>query len=181
MSITSFRAVSVGALGGLAAFLALGPAAPYGAQLFAALIGWAGFTHFGGKLDGLTKSIPHYVFGVALAALALVAATRLPYGEAIGAAAWTAIAVAITLVLLVLASKLPALSEWPVSLAAYATLLATTRADDIVALAPNNPALLTALSLIVGAILAFAAERLAEALQKYLPLPGQKAPSAARS
>ncbi|CAN2534113.1 MAG TPA: DUF1097 domain-containing protein [Methylosinus sp.] len=180
MSITSFKAVSVAALGGLAAFLALGPAAPYGAQLFAALIGWAGYQHFGGKLDGLKKSIVHYLFGVLLAALALVVSTRLPYGETIGAPAWTAIAVAITLGLLVLAAKLPALSEWPVALAAYATLLATTRADDIVALAPTNPALLATLSLIVGAIFALAAEQLAEALQK-LPLPGQKAPSAARS
>ncbi|MBU3887510.1 MULTISPECIES: DUF1097 domain-containing protein [Methylosinus] len=180
MSITSFRAVSVGALGGLAAFLALGPAASYGAQLFAALIGWAGYMQFGGKLEGLKKSIPHHLFGVLLAAVALVAATRLPYGETIGVAAWTAIAVAVTLVLLVLASKLPALAEWPVSLAAYATLLATTHADDLLALAPNNPALLAALSLIVGAVFGYAAEQLAEALQK-LPLPGQKAPSAARS
>ncbi|MBG0810522.1 DUF1097 domain-containing protein [Methylosinus sp. H3A] len=181
MSITSYKAVSVGALGGLAAFLALGPAAPHGAQLFAALIGWAGYQHFGGKLEGLKKSVLHYLFGVFLAALALVVSTRLPYGETIGDAAWTAIAVAITLGLLVLASKLPALGEWPVALLAYATLFATTRADEIVALAPSNPVLLAALSLIVGAIFAFAAEHLAEALQKYLPLPGQKAPSAARS
>lgn len=179
MSIAYFRAVSVGALGGLAAFLALGPAAPYGAQLFAALIGWAGYAHLGGKLEGLKKSVPYNLLGVALAAVALLAANHLPYGEAIGAPAWTAIAVAVTLIALVLSANLPALAEWPVSLAAYATLLATTRADELTTLAPTNPALLAALSLIAGAILGYAAEQLAEALSK-LPLPGQKAPSAAR-
>ncbi|BBU61352.1 hypothetical protein MSC49_12870 [Methylosinus sp. C49] len=179
MSIAYFRAVSVGALGGLAAFLALGPAAPYGAQLFAALIGWAGYMHLGGQLDGLKKSVPHNLLGVALAAVALLAATHLPYGEAIGVAAWTAIAIGVTLVALVLSAKLPALAQWPVSLAAYATLLATTRADEISALTAGNPALLAALSLIVGAILGYAADQLAEALSK-LPLPGQKAPSVAR-
>ncbi|WP_018264229.1 DUF1097 family protein [Methylosinus sp. LW4] len=179
MSIAYFRAVSVGALGGLAAFLTLGPAAPYGAQLFAALIGWAGYIHLGGKLDGLKKSVPHDLLGVALAAVALLAAAHIPYGEVVSPAASTGIAVAITLVALVLSAKAPALAEWPVSLAAYATLLATAHADDLVALSPSNPALLAALSLIAGAILGYLADQLAEALLK-LPLPGQKAPSAAR-
>lgn len=182
MTISIYRAVSVGALGGVAAFLAVGPAAPHGAQLFAVLIGWAGFYHFGGKLEGLKKAVLHYLFGVALAALALVLVTQLPYGATLGAATWTGVAVAITLGVVVLASKLPALSDFAIAILGYATLLGLAligdRADKIVALSPDNPLLVATLSLVVGAIFALVSDYLAEALQKYLPLRGQRTQSA---
>lgn len=182
MSIVTFRAVSIGVLGGLAAFLILGPASVYGVQLFALFVGWAGFYHFGGKLEGLRKTVVHYLFGAALGWLALVVVTQLPYGAAIGLPAFAGIAVAITLGLLVLASKLPALSDFSVAILGYAAVLGLAlgdnRVDKILVPSLENPLVIAAVSLIVGAILGFVSETLAEALRKYVPLRGPRAQSA---
>jgi hypothetical protein len=173
MSISICRAASIGAIGGIAAFIAFGPAAPHGAQLFVLLIGWAGYSHFGGKLDGLKRAVSHYLFGALLAALALVLATQLPYGEPLGVAAWSAIAIAVTLAALAFVPKLPTLSDISGALLGYAAVLGQAAAgggnEKIVALAADNPLLVALASLILGAVLALLAESLAETIQK-LPL-----------
>ena len=179
------RAVSIGAIGGIAAFFAFGPAAPYGAQLFIVLIGWAGFCHFGGKLGGLKLAASHYLFGALLAALALVLTTQLPYGETLGVAGWSAIAVAITLAALAFAPKLPTLSDVTGALLGYAALLgqAAIGGGDakIIALTLDNPLLVALASLILGAVLALLAETLAETIQKLPLLRRPPAQSATRA
>ncbi|MBY6242271.1 DUF1097 family protein [Methylosinus sp. Sm6] len=173
MALSIIRAVSIGALGGLAAFLAFGPVAPHGAQLFALLIGWAGYSHFGSKLEGLKQALVHFLLGAALAALALVLVTQLPYGETLGAAAWTGIAAAATLAALAYVARLPGLGSLSVALLGYAALLACAAvggADKIVALAPDNCFLVAFLSLAAGALLGLAADALADAAEKRLPL-----------
>lgn len=182
MSISTYRAVSVGALGGVAAFLAEGPVAQYGAQLFPVLIGWAGYYHFGEKLEGLKKSLLHYLVGAVLAAAALIIAARFPYGAELGAASRTAIAVAVTLGVLVVASRLTALSDFPVAVLGYATLIGlaggSERGDRLLTLSYDNPLVVAILSLFAGVIFALLSDYLAEALQKYVPLPGQRTRSA---
>lgn len=182
MSISIYRAVSVGALGGVAAFLAEGPAAHYGAQLFPILIGWAAYYHFGGKIDGVTKALLHLLAGVVLAGVALALATRLPYGAALGASAWTAIAVAVTLGVLVCASRLSALSDFAVAILGYATLFAlvgvSERGERIIALSQDNPLAVAVLSLLAGVIFALLSDYLTEALQRLVPLRGQRPQSA---
>lgn len=178
------RAVSIGAIGGAAAFFAFGPAAPYGAQLFIVLIGWAGFCHFGGKLGGLKQAASHYLFGALLAALALVLTTQLPYGETLGVAGWSAITVAITLAALAFAPKLPTLGDVTGALLGYAALLGQAAIGGdakIVALALDNPLLVALASLILGAVLALLAETLAEAIQKLPLLRRPPAQSATRA
>jgi hypothetical protein len=173
MRLSIIRAASIGAVGGLAAFLSFGPAAPYGAQLFLLLIGWAGYASCGGKLVGLKQSLVHLLLGAVFAALALVLATQLPYGETLGAATWTAIAAALTLGVLAYVAFLPGLGAFAVALLGYSALFAAAAiggAEKIVALAPDNALLLGVLSLVAGALLGCLADVLAEAAQKYLPL-----------
>lgn len=182
MRLSIIRAVSVGAIGGLAAFLSFGPAAPYGAQLFALLIGWAGYSHFGGRLDGLRQAVVHFLLGAAFAALALVLAT-LPYGETFDTVARTSVAAALTLAALAYAARLPGLGALPVALLGYATLFAAAAggAEKIVALGLDNPFVVTIASLIAGALLGLLADALADAAEKYLPLgrsPARPATSA---
>jgi hypothetical protein len=185
MNFITFRAIAIGALGGLAAFLALGPGAGHGAELFALFVGVAGFYHFGGKLDGLKKTLFHYLFGAALGGLALVGLAAAPSDAPLGPAALAGIAVAVSLGLLVLASRLSALCDFPVAILAYASVagaaLADNRADKILAPSLENPLAAALLSLIAGALLGFVAETLAAALRKYAPMRGpgaQSAPSA---
>lgn len=184
MRLSITRAVSIGAVGGLAAFLSSGPAAPLGAQLFIVLIGWAGYSRFGDKLAGLKQALAHLLLGAAFAALALVLVTQLPYGETLGAAAWTAVVAALTLGALAYAASLPGLGAFAVALLGYVAPLAAAAiggADKIVALAPDNALLIAVLSLVVGALFGCVADALAEAAQKYLPLrrtPTQSATSA---
>lgn len=179
MSNSTYQAGSVAVLGGVATFLAVGPAAYFNVPLFAVLIGWAAFHQLGGGPEGLKKAIAHFVLGALLAALALALSSHPPFGDSIGAAAWTAIAVAVTLGALFLAARQPLAGSFPVALLAFATLLGAAGHDDrIVALTPDNPLIVATLALIVGALFAWAADALAEALRKYLPLPGGKAPAA---
>lgn len=184
MRLSIIRAASIGAVGGLAAFLAFGPAAPYSVQLFLLLIGWAGYSRFGDKLAGLKQALVHLLLGAAFAALALVLTTQLPYGETLGAAAWTAIVAALTLGALASAASLPGFGAFAVALLGYVALLAAAAiggADKIVALAPDNALLIGVLSLVAGALIGCIADALAEAAQKYLPLrrsPTQSATSA---
>jgi hypothetical protein len=173
MQLSIIRAVSIGAIGGIAAFLAFGPAAPHGAQLALPLIGWAAYHQFGGKLAGLKQSVIHLALGAAAAAVALLLATRLPLDETLGAATAIGLAVAITLAAVALAPKLPGLSDIPVVLLGYAALFAAAAiggADKLVALAPDNPFVVTVVSLAIGAVLGLLSDMLTESLQKYLPL-----------
>jgi hypothetical protein len=173
MQLSIIRAVSIGAIGGIAAFLAFGPAAPHGAQLFALLIGWAGYYQFGGKLAGVKQAALHLTLGAAAASLALLLATRLPLDETLGAATSTGLAAAVTLAAVALAPKLPGVSDIPVALLGYAALFAAAAiggVDKLVALAPDNLFVVTLLSLAVGAVFGLLSDGLAEALEKRLPL-----------
>lgn len=181
MQLSIIRAVSIGAIGGIAAFLAFGPAAPLGAQLFTLLIGWAGYYQFGGKLAGVKQSLLHLGLGAVAATLALLLATQAPLGETLGAAPSIGLAVALTLAALALAPKLPGFSDIPVALLGYAAVFAAAAAggvDKLVALAPDNLFVVTILSLAVGAVFGLLSDSLAEALEKRLPLRRAQKPSA---
>jgi hypothetical protein len=172
MSITAFRAVSIGLLAGLATFLALGPGAGHGPQLWAAFIAWASFIHLGGGLEGLKKTIIHNVFGALSGAVALGFATQFPSGSSIDYPAWAAIGVASTICAVVLASRLPAFSDVASSLLGYVAIFIAAAPDirmqKIVAPNLENPIVGVFASLIIGALLAFIAEAIADFLRKRL-------------
>ena len=176
MSIIAFRAVSIGLLAGVATFLTLGPAAGHGLRSWAVFIAWASFIHLGGGLEGLKKTISHNLFGAFLGSLALGFATQLPAGLSISYAAWASIGVALGICAIVLASKLPALSDIASSLLGFAAILIGALPDvsieKMVTPSLENPIVGVVASLILGALLAFIAEAIADLLRKRWPQRG---------
>jgi hypothetical protein len=176
MNITAFRAVSIGLLAGLTTFLALGPGAGHGLHSWAIFIAWASFIHLGGGLEGLKKTILQNFFGALLGSVALGFATQLPSGISISYPAWAAIGVALTICAIVLASELPAFSDVSSSLLGYVAILIGALPEISVEkiVAPNlgNPIIGVAASLIIGALLAFIAEAIADFLFSRLSRSG---------
>ena len=152
MNMIIIRAIGVALLGGLAAFLAFGPGAAYGLHALALLLGWASYSRFGGKLDGLAKSVAHSLAGAILGL--------------------AAIGVAVTLALLVLATRVALFADFVALLLGYAAMAGTAQGvqlEDFLAPSLGNPALGAVLSLLIGAFLACGADMLAEALGRTLP------------
>ena len=120
MDLITALAVSIGLLGGVATyvFLSFG----MGLQIWAAFIGWASYYHCGGQTKGLTDSIAGAVWGavMAAAAFALMGVIGLP--GALGAA----VAVAITVFIMIMGAKVPILSSIPAAVYGYASTAALT-------------------------------------------------------
>ncbi len=148
--------VSIGVLGGVATYLALGPLAGF-ILIWGIFIGWATFFAIGGDTAALKKGISCNVFGVVCAWLMAIILLNTPLGGwgAIGAG----IAVGATVLGMCLAAHLPALDAIPASVYGYAAtaayLLQTDGALDMGPLASanfSNALILVSVSLVVGAL-----------------------------
>lgn len=159
--------LSIALLGGVATFLLRA----IGLAVWAAFIAWACFFHSGGDAKALKQTIIGNAFGslVAWGALWLVVAS--PLG---GSEPGIAVIVAITVFVLCIAAKVPALSSIPANVYGYASTVAffllTAQAKAIAMLTEmdyhSNPLLLIVLSMVVGALFGFASAKLAGALAK---------------
>ena len=107
MDMITALAVSIGLLGGIAAWLFLGPIGGLGLSIWAAFIGWASFYHCGGKEAGLQKAIVNNVFGAIMGWIALLLVTQIPLAGSLGLPVWAGICVAVTVFILVIAAKKP--------------------------------------------------------------------------
>jgi hypothetical protein len=169
MDLITALAVSIGVLGGIAAFVLLSPIG-LGLQIWAAFIGWATFYHCGGKEAGLTKAITHNIFGAIMAYIALLLVTQIPLGAALGVPLWAGICVLITVFILVYAAKWPTLSDIPASVYGYAPTagfaLAGNKLGAVTSASLDNPFINIAISLIIGAALGYVSEKVAGALVK---------------
>ena len=106
MNIIASRAVGFALFGGLAAFLAFGPASAH-VQILALLLGWASYSHFDGKLDGLKRAVIHGLSGALLGiAAASFIAQHSRYGATIDFPVWAALGIGPTLALLVIATRI---------------------------------------------------------------------------
>ncbi len=79
MDLITALAVSIGVLGGIAAFCPFRRSA-WALQIWAAFIGWATFYNSGGKEAGFAKAVTHNVFGAIMALIALLLVTQIPLG-----------------------------------------------------------------------------------------------------
>jgi hypothetical protein len=169
MDLITALAVSIGVLGGIAAFLFLSPIG-VGLQIWAAFIGWATFYHCGGKEAGFGKTITHNIFGAIMAYIALLLVTQIPLGAALGVPLWAGICVLITVFILVYAAKWPTLSDIPASVYGYASTagfaLAGNKLGAVTAASLDNPLINIAISLIIGAALGYVSEKAAGAMVK---------------
>lgn len=167
MNLLSALAIFIGALGGLATWAFVGPAAGLGLQIWAAFVAWAAFYHSGGGSGSLAKNIPAHLFGGLIGLLALLATTRLAGGLGLPLAA--GISVGIGAAVIVLAANLPALAQIPSSVygfgcvAAYALLAGKLETLTAVSLV-DNPWINVSVSMIIGALLGALSQALGKAM-----------------
>jgi hypothetical protein len=166
--------LSIGVLGGIWAFLALGPLTGF-VLVWAGFIAWGCFFHSGANNTALVKTIVGNAYGalVAWVALLIIANVSLP---TLGAA-WPAIVVGVTVFLLVIVASIDLLSVVPANVYGYAALVAYSLHQPSAApatgplqnlLSPSfaNPLVLLIVSMVVGALFAYASDQLAKVLSK---------------
>jgi hypothetical protein len=167
MPLLTALAISIGALGGVATYLFVGPAAGLGLQIWAAFIAWAAFYHSGGGVAALTKNIPAHIFGGLVGLVSLIGVVNL--AGSLGLPVAAAICVGIGAAVIVIAANVPALAMIPASVygfgctAGYALLagkLETLTSASLI----DNPWLCASASMIVGALFGYASEALGKAM-----------------
>ncbi|MBT5375170.1 MAG: DUF1097 domain-containing protein [Rhodospirillaceae bacterium] len=166
MSSLLALSISIGGLGFVATWLALGPLGPV-VQIWGVFIGWGCYFASGGNAEGLKGAIFGQILGVVLAVVALNLLSAVPLG-ALTAPIW----VGVTVFVLVFASQVEAFANIPAAVYGYATTaaLALLGADEIGldagALDLSNPGAVAIISLVVGGIFGALSGRLAGVLGK---------------
>lgn len=170
MSKLTALALSIAVLGGVWAFLALGPlggTAPI-ALVWVGFIAWGCYFHTGGDSAALQKTIVGMSFGAVIAGIALylVSSGML---AALGTLAAPVI-IAVTVFVLVIVAGISLLSVVPANVYGYAVtaglaLTAGTAANST-AMNLTNPVLLVIVSTVIGAIFGMLSGKLAGMLGK---------------
>ena len=169
MSKVTALSVSIALLGGLWAFLALGPLAG-SVLVWAGFIAWGSFFHTGGDNAALQKTIVGMIYGAVLAGVALYLVGLNPLGLA--APVGPAVYIAVTVFFLVIVANVGTLSCVPANVygyaatAAYALQTAPADQSGVTVLAANNPVIIVAVSAVIGAVFGMVSGKLAGALGK---------------
>jgi len=173
MSKLTALALSIAVLGGVWAFLALGPLAG-SVLVWAGFIAWGSYFHTGGDNAALQKTIAGTIYGAVLAGIALFLVVNNPVG--LPAAAAAPVYVAVTVFFLVIVAGFNLLSVVPANVYGYAATVAYSlhqpTADGVGPLASltaanlTNPVLLLSLSFVLGALFGAASGKLAGILGK---------------
>jgi hypothetical protein len=170
--------LSIGVLGALWAFVALGPLTGF-LLVWAGFIAWGCFFHSGGDNQALVKTIAGNIYGAIIAWIALLVITYVPI-PALGAV-WPALVVGVTVFCLVIASSIDPLSVVPANVYGYATLVAyslhqpsappaaagqtgTGPLQNLVSVSFANPLVLVVVSMVIGAILGYLSSQIAKAM-----------------
>jgi hypothetical protein len=167
MSKLTALSISIAVLGGIWAFLALGPLAGF-VLVWAGFIAWACFFHTGADMPALQKTIVGMSYGAVIAGIALLLATTNPLG--IPGAVGPAIYIAVTVFFLVIVARFDLLSVVPANVYGYAATAAfglqTANAGSAITMNMTNPVLIVILSTILGAIFGLLSAKLAAAIEK---------------
>ena len=170
MSARIATALSVGVLAGIATwiFLAVGTI-----LIWAAFVAWACFFHCGGDTDALKTTIIGNIFGVVAGWVAALLIVYVPLGGELPPGLWAGIVVLVTVVIVCLASAVPALASIPASVYGYACVFAfllqtpeqLTQAA-LVSPSVDNVLVVVIVSMVIGAVFGWASGQLAGALTK---------------
>jgi hypothetical protein len=167
MSKLTALALSIAVLGGVWAFLALGPLAG-SVLVWAGFIAWGCYFHTGGDSAALQKTIVGMIYGAMVAGVALALVVANPLGLAASIAA--PVYVAITVFFLVIVAGINLLSVVPANVYGYAATagyaLSTNTANLTTTPDLTNPVLLVVLSVVIGTLFAAASGKLAGMLGK---------------
>ena len=167
MSKLTGLALSIAVLGGVWAFLALGPLAGY-VLVWAGFIAWGCYFALGADTAALQKTIAGMIYGAVIAGIALALVGANPLG--LPGAAGPAVYIAVTVFLLVIIANVPMLSAVPANVYGYAATAAyalqTTGAGSPAAMDMTNPVLLVAVSSVLGAVFGMVSGKVAGMLGK---------------
>jgi len=173
MSQLTALSVSIAVLGGIWAFLALGPLSGL-VLVWAGFIAWGAFFHSGGDTAALQKTIAGTIYGAILAGIALLLVVHNPVS--LPGAVAAPVYVAVTVFFLVIVAGITLLSVVPNNVYGYAATVAYSlsvpTADGVGPLASltalnfSNPVLLLSLSYVLGAVFGLASGKLAGKLGK---------------
>jgi hypothetical protein len=152
---------------------------------WAALVGWACFVHCGADNKALRDTIACNILGIVIAWIAafLVVSISIP---AVDLALWSGIVVGVGLLVLVLLSGIPAFSSVPAGLLGYASALAyiweagilkgeqgVLSTQQLLAAEFTNPLIMVVVSMVIGALVGYAAEKVVASLSGAGAGPGQ--------
>ncbi|MEX0615628.1 MAG: DUF1097 domain-containing protein [Methylophaga sp.] len=167
MSKVTALSFSIAVLGGIWAFLALGPLAGFVA-VWAGFIAWGCFFHTGADMPALQKTIIGMSYGAVIAGIALLLAGSNPLG--LPGAVGPAIYIAVTVFALVIVAQFDLLSVVPANVYGYAATAAyglqTADAASTIALSLSNPVVIIIISTILGAIFGLISAKVATAIEK---------------
>jgi hypothetical protein len=158
--------LSVAVLGGIWAFIALGPLSGF-ALVWAGFIAAGCFFAAGGDTKALLKTIAGIVYGAVIAWIALLIIAKVPV-PALGTV-WPAIVVGVTVFFLVIVASVEQLSCVPANVYGYAGLVGYTlsagKLDALTAADQSNPLVLSIVSAILGGVLGYLMGQLAGVLK----------------
>jgi hypothetical protein len=167
MSKLTALALSIAVLGGVWAYLALGPLAG-SVLVWAGFIAWGCYFHTGGDNAALQKTIAGMIYGAVIAGVALFLVGLNPIG--LPGAVGPAVYIAVTVFLLVIVAGCNMLSVVPANVYGYAATAAyalqTANAGSVTAMDLTNPVLLVALSTVIGAVFGMLSGKLSGMLGK---------------
>jgi Protein of unknown function (DUF1097) len=166
MKSATTNAIVIGALGAVATYLLLGPAASLAVVVWAAFIAWAAYIHAGGGIAALKNNIPAHIWGALCAAVGLYLASKVSIGDA---SLTTAIWVGVTLAVMVGGTQLAILGPVPPAFYGFAATLGFASlggqtGDMLSGGLGTNPFLTISVSMIVGALLGYVAGKISGAL-----------------
>lgn len=171
MNVITALAVSIGLLGGLATYAFLADHLGLGLQIWAAFLAWGSFYHCGGKAAGLQASVLGNLWGIVFALLTLLAVTQIGLASVVTLPVWAGICVAIGVAVMILTTQIPIFSAIPATVYGYAAtvafaLLSANGLNLLVEPTLQNPAVIVAISMIIGGLLGYISEALAGTLVK---------------
>jgi len=158
--------VSIALLGGIWAYLALGPLAGM-VLVWAGFIAWGCYFHTGGDNAALQKTIAGMIYGAVLAGIALFLVGLNPIG--LPGAAGPAVYIAVTVFFLVIVAGFNLLSVVPANVYGYAATAGyalESKNMAVTAMNMTNPVLIVALSIVIGAVFGMLSGKLSGMLSK---------------
>lgn len=168
MSSLVALSISIGALGGVATALSLGPLSGI-VYIWVAFIAWAAYFAIGGDQKALQNTIVCGILGAVTAWLALLVLLSVPLADTLTLPVWAGIVVAGSVLAMCLLAHVEYFSSIPASVLGYASVAAyslqTEGALSMEALASagtSNALIVVAISIVVGAVFGMISGKLGE-------------------